>query len=45
MLDRRQLLTGLLGAVLGIALFTVGMARFSGPPQPLGRGRLFRFTR
>jgi hypothetical protein len=26
------------------ALFTVGMARFSGTPEPLRRGQLFRFT-
>jgi ubiquinone/menaquinone biosynthesis C-methylase UbiE len=27
------------------ALFSVGMACFSGAPRPLGRGRLFRFAR
>jgi hypothetical protein len=27
------------------ALFSVGMCRFSGAPQPLARGQLFRFTR
>ena len=27
------------------ALFSVGMTSFSGVPQPLGRGQLFRFTR
>jgi len=27
------------------ALFSVGLCRFSGAPQPLARGQLFRFTR
>ena len=27
------------------AVFSVGMARYTDAPQPLGRGRLFRFTR
>jgi hypothetical protein len=27
------------------ALFSVGMSRFLGAPQPLRRGQLFRFTR